>query len=278
MEAKWGVWERLTGPRGYEWQMIIYERKYHKELEGGVVRITMNRPPMNLLNTTMLREMSVAYEQASRDRTVGVVLLTGAGDVAFCAGGDVAWEEQELGTLGTGGGGGFGSERVRQPVIAVVKGWCVGGGNHIAYRCDLTIAADDARFAQNGPRVGSPADGYLVAYLISAVGQKKAREIWMLCRRYIAQEALEMGLINAVVPLARLDEEVDQWCEEILSLSPGCVEILKASFEMYLDHIKGHTGFDIQQKLYPHWFEGAEIREAQRAFMEKRVPYFWKIS
>ena len=271
----WTEWEKIPGPGGYEWQTIILEKKSHKELEGGVARLTFNRPPMNLVNTLALTEHSVAFEMLGRDRSIGVVIVAAVGDRSFCSGGDVEWEEKEIGKLSAGGGGGFGTEKVRQPVIAAVKGWCVGYGNHFAYRCDLTIAADNAKFAQNGPAVGSPADGYLVGYLIDVVGQKKAREMWMLCRRYTAMEALEMGLINAVVPLAKLDEEVDKWCERILELSPGCIEILKASFETWTHEFRGYNR-DHQRMMYPDWFEGSEMKEAQRSFLEKRRTYFWK--
>jgi naphthoate synthase/2-ketocyclohexanecarboxyl-CoA hydrolase len=229
---------------------------------------------MNLVNALALREHAIAFELLSKDRTVGAVVVTAVGDRSFCSGGDLEWEEKEVGKLSIDAPG-FGPDKVRQPVIAAVKGWCVGYGNHFAYRCDLTIAADNAKFAQNGPAVGSPADGYSVAYLIDVVGQKKAREIWMLCRRYTAMEALDMGLVNAVVPLAKLDEEVDKWCERILELSPGCVEILKASFETWTQPWKGYNRTH-QREMYPHWFEGPEIKEAQRSFLEKRRPYFWK--
>lgn len=270
----WTEWEKIPGPDGYEWQTIILEKKYHKELEGGVARLTMNKPPMNLVNSLVLREHGVAFEALGRDKTIGVVVVTGAGDRAFCAGGDVEWEEKEISKL-TVEAPSFGTDQVRQPVIAVVKGWCIGYGNHFAYRCDLTIAADNARFGQNGPAVGSPADGYLVAYLIDVLGEKKAREMWMLCRRYTAVEALDMGLINAVVPLARLDEEVDKWCERIIELSPGCIEMLKASFETWNGHLKGYRRHH-QRLMYPDWFEGSEIKEAQRSFIEKRRASFWR--
>jgi len=272
----WTEWEKIPGPGGYEWQAIILEKKFHKELEGGIARLTMNRPPMNLVNGTALLEHSVAFEMLSRDTTIGAVIVTATGDRSFCSGGDVEWEEKEIAKLSVGGGGGgFGTEKMRQPVIAAVKGWCVGYGNHFAYRMDLTIAADNAKFAQNGPAVGSPADGYLVTYLIDVVGEKKAREIWMLCRRYTAWEALEMGLVNAVVPLARIEEETDKWCERILELSPGCIEMLKASFNTHSDYFRSYNR-DHQRAMYPHWFEGPEITEAQRSFLEKRPSYFWK--
>lgn len=141
---------------------------------------------------------------------------------------------------------------------------------------DFTIAAENAIFGQNGPRLASPADGYIPAYLTRVVGAKKAREIWMLCRKYNAQQALEMGLINAVAPLDKLEDEVDKWCEEILSLSPGCVEILKASFDADTDYMEGSIG-KMSRLLYPDWFDMKECEEGSKAFMEKRKPEFWRI-
>ena len=162
-----------------------------------------------------------------------------------------------------------------KPVIAAVKGWCIGGGNHWAYCCDFTIAADNAKFGQNGPRVGSPADGYIVSYLAEVIGHKRAREMWMLCRRYTAQEAYEMGLVNKVVPVDKMDEEVEKWCRELLSLSPTCLRIVKASFNANIQHIRGtHNHF--RKSLAPDFDGSAEQREAQKAFFERRPPDFRK--
>ncbi|MBF8264616.1 MAG: naphthoate synthase, partial [Dehalococcoidia bacterium] len=163
----------------------------------------------------------------------------------------------------------------RKPIIAQVRGFCIGGSHHMAYLCDFTIAADTAIFGQNGPRVSSPADGYIIPYLARVVGAKKAREMWMLARRYSASEAYDMGLVNKVVPMPKLEEEVDKWCEELLSLSPGCIEVLKASFDDEIDHMPQlglHSGW-----MYPDWFEMKECREGVDAFMQKRKPQFWKI-
>lgn len=270
----WTAWEKMG-----DFTDIIYEKKYHQEYRGGVARVTINRPEkLNAFTAHTQDEMFRAFYDASHDPMIGVVVLTGAGERAFCTGGDVEWEE----------GGGLEEQfywrfppnqivrMCRKPVIAMVKGWCIGGGNHLAYMCDFTIAADNARFGQNGPRVSSPADGYVVAYLTRVVGAKKAREIWMLCRRYTAQEALEMGLVNNVVPLDKLEEEVDQWCEEILGLSPGCIEILKASFDADIDYLVGLQGVH-SRLMYPDWFKSAEGKEGARAFLEKRKPAFWKL-
>lgn len=270
----WTSWEPV---KGFDFSDILYEKKRHLELEGGIARVTVNRPHrLNAFTAETMDEMFHAFYDASHDSRVGAVILTGAGE-HFGAGGDVEWEEKEL--------------RVhvywrfppnqllracRKPVIAAVKGWVIGGSHHLAYMCDFTIAADTARFGQNGPRVGSPADGYIVAYLTRVVGAKKAREIWMLCRKYSADEALAMGLVNTVVPFDELDAEVDRWCEEILRLSPGCVEVLKASFDADIDYLAGQWGHQ-SRMLYPDWFEGAEVREGQRAFIEKRTPRFWRV-
>ena len=270
----WTAWEKVAG---YDFADIIYEKKYHQELGGGVARVTVNRPrKYNAFTAHTQDEMFHAFYDASHDSLIGVVVLTGAGD-HFGTGGDVEWEEKGL------------REQFywryppnqlvrlcRKPIIAAVKGWVIGGSHHLAYMCDFTIAADNARFGQNGPRVASPADGYIVAYLVRVVGAKKAREMWMTCRRYTAQEALEMGLINAVVPLDKLEEEVDKWCAEILSLSPGCIEILKASFDSEIDYMAATYG-QMSRLMYPDWFAEPECREGPTAFIEKRKPRFWKI-
>lgn len=270
----WTAWEKVAG---YDFTDIIYEKKYHQELGGGVARVTVNRPhKYNAMTAHTMDEMFHAFYDASHDPQVGVVVLTGAGE-HFGTGGDVEWEEKGLREqfywrLGPN----HILRQCRKPIIAAVKGWCIGGSHHLAYMCDFTIAADTARFGQNGPRVSSPADGFIVAYLTRVVGAKKAREIWMLCRRYSAQQALEMGLVNTVVPLDRLEEEVDKWCAEILSLSPGCIEILKASFDSEIDYMAGSFA-QLSRLMYPDWFEEPECREGPRAFLEKRKPRFWKI-
>ncbi len=275
MSEKWTDWQKVPG---LEFDDVIYEKKYHKELEGGVARITINRPnKLNSFTAHTQDEMFKAFYDAGHDPAVGVVVLTGAGDKAFSAGGDVEWEKwglreqfywrYEPNRLVT--------TVCRKPVIAAIKGWCIGGGNHLAYTCDLSIAADNAKFGQNGPRVASPADGYCVSYSARILGMKKAKEMWMLCRRYDAQQALQMGLVNAVVPLDKLDEEVDKWCEEMLMLSPGCLEILKATFD---NAIAQEPKLGVHSSmLYPDWFDGEESKEGVQAFLEKRKPNFWKI-
>lgn len=268
----WTAWQRVPD---LELKEVIYEKKHHSKLGGGVARVAINRPEKyNAFTNQTQDEMFKAFYDASHDPAIGAIVLTGAGDKAFCTGGDVAWEKWGLREQMYWR---YSPNRLvrlsRKPVIAAVKGFCIGGGNHLAYCCDFTIAADNAIFGQNGPRVSSPADGYVVSYLTNVVGAKKARELWMLCRRYSAQEALEMGLINAVAPLSGLEAEVDRWCEDILSLSPGCVEVLKASFDMEIDRMQqlGLMG----SWLYPDWFESNEGKEGSAAFTEKRKPDFW---
>lgn len=270
----WTQWETVPG---FSFTDILYERK-HLDSGGGVARVTINRPEkLNAFTDHTMGEMATALDEASHDRSIGVVVLTGAGDRAFSSGGDVAWEA----------GGGLRRQfyhslppnhllrMCRRPIIAAVRGYAIGGGNHLAYCCDFTIAAQNAIFGQNGPRVASPADGYPVAYLTRVVGAKRAREMWMLCRRYSAGQALEMGLVNAVVPLDKLDEEVDRWCEEILALNPTCLEILKASFDSDIDYLAGSFG-RMSSLMAPDFFAGPDPKEAAEAFFQKRKPDFWQ--
>ena len=276
------TWTQWRNVAGFNFGDIIFEQKFH-ERGGGVARITINRPGhLNALSPNTMSEIGEALDNASHDREIGVVVLTGAGDKAFSAGGDLRWEHEIgsnpgalrrlLGTMQVP------DDRVmmcRKPVIAAVRGYAVGAGNHLAYFCDFTIAADNAIFGQNGPRVASLADGHLVAYLTRVIGAKRAREMWMLCRRYSAQQALEMGLINAVVPLAKLEEEVDQWCEELLALNPTSLEVLKASFNSDIDYMVGSTG-RFARLIAPDFVEGPDIKEATEAFLQKRKPDFWQ--
>lgn len=163
--------------------------------------------------------------------------------------------------------GALGSVRAR------VNGYAIGAGNHMAYHCDFTIAADHAIFGQNGPRVGSPASGETVSFLSHVIGHKRAREMWMLARRYTAQQAQAWGLVNAVVPYERLDEEVQRWCRELLALSPTCLKVLKASFEAEFDYLRG-IGDRIRRMVAPHYFRTGEQQEGAAAFLERRAPDF----
>lgn len=271
----WTDWQRAGGD-GLEFTDVVYEKRHHAELRGGVARITVNRPEKyNALTTHSTDEMFRAFYDANHDPSIGVLVLAGAGD-HFGTGGDVEWEQWGLREAFYWR---YPMNRLvrlsRKPIIAAVQGYCIGGANHMAYCCDFTIAADTAVFGQAGPRVSSPADGFFVPYLTRVVGAKRAREIWMLCRRYTAHEAYEMGLVNTVVPLARLGEEVDRWCAEMLALSPGCLEILKATFDQEMDAFP-EMGV-MSSRLYPDWFDSPEGREGAVAFMEKRRPQFWRL-
>ena len=255
--------------------MAYQDILFHKD--NGVARITINRPEVyNAFRGTTLQELIEVYQRLKDDREVGVVVLTGAGDKAFCAGGDVNWEAQ--GSLRREAGKLMVElyEAMRtsyKPTIARVNGYAIGGGNHLAYFCDFTLAAEHAIFGQNGARVGSPANGYVVNYLVRVVGQKRAREMWMLCRRYTAQQALEWGLANAVVPMAQLDEEVQTWCNELLALSPTCLKILKATFDDEYLGLRQHRRHYVRE-INPDFFSSGEQMEGANAFMEKRRPNF----
>ncbi len=256
-----------------QFQDLLYDVK------DGVATVTINRPDrLNAMRGLTFFELAGAIEMAGLDKTVGVIVLTSTGERAFSAGGDVKWEKD----------GGLAErhmtfnprnvhEAVRhsgKPVISVVKGYAIGMGNHLAYCCDLTIAADNAIFGQNGPRVASPAEGWIVSYASRVVGAKKAREMWMLCRRYPAEEALAMGLCNVVVPMDKLDEEVAQWCKEILSLSPTCLRIVKASFDSDVDYLRDPAPNHFQKMIAPDYFTTPESKEGANAFTEKRQPDF----
>jgi len=254
----------------------IHYEKHHRVR--GAAWVTINRPDvMNAFTGHTLTEMKQAVEDACADAEIGVIVITGAGDRAFCAGGDVRWlqEVQREGAAGPAPVDPHGGiEDCMKPVIARVNGYAVGGGNHLAYFADFTIASERATFAQVGPRVGSPASGYLVSYLTHVVGAKKAKEIWMLCRRYSAQEALAMGLVNAVVPHERLDEEVDAWCEELLRKSPTCLKILKASFRTLYQPLRDASRRDWVAEFGPDFYKSGEADEGKTAFLERREPDF----
>ena len=270
----WKNWEKVDE---LKFKDIIYEKRTRNE-GGRVARITINRPHVhNAFTDVTVKELECAFDDASNDRMVGAVVLTGAGDKAFCAGGDIKWEgERSRAQFFMDDAPNRMLRFCRKPIIAAIKGWAIGGGHHIAYFCDFSIAAENAMFGQNGPIVGSPADGYIVRYLVSVVGAKRAREIWMLCRRYNAQQALEMGLVNTVVPIDQMDAEVDKFAEEILSKSPECIEILKATFDSEVDDMSGSIRRTVSL-MYPNFPLGPEVQEAQTAFWEKRPPNFWKI-
>jgi 2-ketocyclohexanecarboxyl-CoA hydrolase len=257
-----------------EYEDILYD------VDRGIARITINRPKvMNAFDGDTIAEMIDAFGEAGRDRSVGVIVLTGAGERAFCAGGDVNWEA-------SGALAGNAAARLMEnlyasmratlkPIIARINGYSIGGGNHLGYFCDLSIAADHAIFGQNGPRVASPADGFIVGYSVRVLGAKRAREMWMLCRRYTAEQALNWGLVNAVVPMEQLDAEVEQWCQEILQMSPSAIKTLKAVFDDEFAPLRDRQGNrDYVTEINPGFWESGEQGEGAAAFTEKRAPDF----
>jgi naphthoate synthase len=253
---------------------------YHK-CEQGIAKVTINRPRVrNAFRPQTVFEMERAFADVRQDSSIGVAILTGAGGEAFCSGGDQSVRQR---------GGYAGSDEVprlnvldlqRQirtlpkPVIAMVAGYAIGGGHVLHVVCDLTIAADNARFGQTGPKVGSFDGGFGSSYLARIVGQKKAREIWFLCRQYDAQQALDMGLVNAVVPLERLEEETVQWCLEILQHSATAIRLLKAAMNADCD---GQTGLQqLAGDATLLFYLTEEAQEGKQAFLEKRDPDFRK--
>jgi len=252
---------------------------YHKC--EGIAKISINRPEVrNAFRPQTVKEMSLALADAREDEKIGVVILTGQGEKAFCSGGD----QRIRGEAGYKDDKGVNRLNVldfqRQirtcpkPVVAMVAGYAIGGGHVLHLVCDLTIAADNAVFGQTGPRVGSFDGGYGASYMARIVGQKKAREIWFLCRQYNAQQALEMGLVNTVVPLARLEEETLQWCREILANSPLAIRCLKSALNADCD---GQTGLqELAGNATLLYYMSAEAQEGRDAFVQKRKPNFSK--
>ena len=243
-----------------------------------VATITLNRPDnYNAIREGMYEEIIHALMRAGWNREIGVIVITGAGSKAFCTGGDQG--DKGKGRHGTGALGvpveilHNTIRDVPKPVIAKVRGFAIGGGNVIVTVCDLTLASETAVFGQVGPKVGSVDPGFGTAYLARIVGEKKAREIWYLCRRYSAQEALDMGLINAVVADDELDAEVDRWCAEICQRSPTAIQITKSSFNASTDNIRGigRLGFDAVSLYY----NTEESKEGGNAFREKRDADFY---
>jgi len=250
-----------------EYKEIIYEKAE------GIAKITINRPERrNSFTVLTMKEMVDALRVAKADKEVAVIVFTGAGDKAFCAGGDIQME------MDVGEGMEFPPAddlftQIRtspKVVIAMVNGFAVGGGNVLATNCDLTIASDNAKFMQTGPRVGSFAGGFGTTYLSRIIGEKKAREIWFLCRQYTAQEALDMGLVNKVVPVDKLEEETVAWCKEIMMLSPTMIKNCKWSFNVDTDHIVGIARICLE--LLVQYYGCDESMELHQAFLEKRKP------
>lgn len=251
-------------------------------IDRAVGTITINRPhKLNAFTTGTLRRMRAALQELEKDPSVGVIVLTGAGDRAFCAGGDVATEDEDAFTSGADALDELNRELYREfrrclkPIIARVNGYAIGGGHHMAYMSDFTIASDKSIFGQNGPRVASPAEGWIVSHLWSVVGMKRAKEIWMLCRRYPAAQALEWGLINAAVPEADLDDEVRRWADELLALSPTVLKLIKRSFDESVAIVHGPDAAEsFLPEVNPDFFSSGEQQEGASAFMEKRQPDF----
>lgn len=258
-----------------DYEDILYEAR------NAVARITINRPDrMNAFRGRTCDELIHAINRAGYDREIGVIVLAGAGERAFCTGGDQSAHEGQYdgrGTIGLPVEELHAAIRdVPKPVIARVQGYAIGGGNVLCTICDFTIASEKAVFGQVGPKVGSVDPGYGTAYLARVVGEKKAREIWYLCRRYPADEALAMGLVNTVVPHEQLDAEVQRWCDEILEKSPTAIAIAKRSFNMDTAHQAGIAGMGMYAlKLY---YDTDESREGVQAFLEKRKPQFRKFA
>lgn len=249
------------------------------EVRGATAWITINRPDkMNAFRGTTCDELIKALNRAGYDRNIGCIVLAGAGDRAFCTGGDQSAHDGNYDGRGTIG---LPMEElhtairdVPKPVIARVQGFAIGGGNVLCTICDLTIASEKAVFGQVGPKMGSVDPGYGTAFLSRVVGEKKAREIWYLCRRYPAAEALAMGLINAVVPHDQLDAEVQKWADEICERSPTAIAIAKRSFNMDTAHQAGIAGMGMYAlKMY---YDTEESREGVAALREKRKPEFRK--
>jgi len=259
-------WEKVPG---FDFKDIVYEKR------PGVARVTINRPEAyNAFTTSTQDELIKAFEDAANDDTVGVVVFTGAGDKAFCTGGDakeakagyrkgMLEKDLRVKTL---------IREMPKPVIAAVNGYAIGGGHVYQQICDLSIASENAVFGQVGPRVGSFDPGVGVVDLMMVVGEKKAREIWYLCRRYTATEALEMGLVNTVVPADRLEEEVDKWCDEILEKSPGAIAGIKACFNAATTYMRGIEAISAQYLW--KYYASEEAEHWKNAFWQKKKPYW----
>ncbi len=255
------------------YQDIIYQVK------GATAYITINRPEVyNAFRGVTCDELIHAFQKAGWDNSIGVIVLAGIGEKAFCTGGDQSSHDGQYDGRGTIG---LPVEElhtvirdVPKPVIAKVQGYAIGGGNVLATICDLTIAGEDAQFGQVGPKMGSIDPGFGTALLAQIVGDKKAKEIWYMCRRYSALEALEMGLVNKVVPNDQLDAEVDAWCAELEERSPTAISIGKRSFNAATENIRGIASLGLEAlRLY---YDSEESREGVNALAEKRKPNFRK--
>jgi naphthoate synthase len=267
---------------GADWRAAGDYQDIRYELADGIAKITIDRPEVrNAFLPETLIELSDALERAREDTSVGVIILTGEGPLAFCSGGDQR-VRGDTGYVASGAAVGrfhvtdlhVQMRRLPKPIVAMVAGYAIGGGHVLHIVCDLTIAADNARFGQTGPKVGSFDGGFGAGLLANLVGPKKAKEIWFLCRQYDAEEALDMGLVNRVVPLEELEEETVAWCREMLALSPFSLRLLKASFNAAEDGLSG-----IQQLAHDAnllFYGSEEAQEGRDAYREKRQPDFAK--
>ena len=265
-----------------QWQTIRkFEDIKFEKTSDGIGKITINRPEVrNAFRPQTIKELQAAFEECREDPEIGVIILTGEGDLAFCSGGD----QKIRGDKGYVGKDGVPrlnvldlQKQIRglpKPVVAMVAGYAIGGGHVLHIVCDLTIAADNAIFGQTGPKVGSFDGGLGSSYLARIVGQKKAREIWFLCRQYNAQQALEMGLVNTVVPLKDLEAETLRWCREMLEMSPLALRCLKSALNADCD---GQMGLlDLAGNATLLYYMSEEAQEGKQAFIEKRKPKFNK--
>jgi naphthoate synthase len=276
-----GVEERTIRPAA-DWRPAHEYQDIRYEIADGIAKITIDRPEVrNAFRPETVIELSDAFNRARENTDVGVIILTGEGPLAFCSGGDQRVRGDAGYVQESTGVGRFHVtdlqvqiRRTPKPVIAMVAGYAVGGGHVLHVICDLTIAADNARFGQTGPRVGSWDGGFGAALLARQIGQKRAKEIWMLCRQYDAQQALDMGLVNTVVPLEQLEEETVQWCREMLELSPFALRLVKASFNADEDGIAGLQQLAHDTNLL--FYGSEEAQEGRNAYREKRRPEFEK--
>lgn len=266
-----------------DYQDLLYEVRDH------VATITLNRPEvLNAFRGQTCVELLDAFGRAGYDRDIGAIVLTGSGERAFCTGGDQSGHDESGGGKSGRYGGGRGilgmpidevhtmMRDVPKPVVAKVRGYAIGGGNVLATICDLTLAAESAIFGQVGPKMGSVDPGFGTAYLSRVIGEKKAREMWFLCRRYSAREACEMGLVNQVVPDAELDAEVDRWCAELVQRSPTAIALAKRSFNADSEAIRGIGSLGFQAVAL--YYGTDEAKEGGEALREKRPPDFRKYS
>ena len=266
-------WKRESLQDGQDYADIVYETAE------GIAKITINRPEVrNAFRPATLFELSHAFNAARDDPGIGVIILTGAGTQAFCSGGDqkIRGDDGYLDASGVGRLNVLDLQvqirRTPKPVIAMVAGYAIGGGHVLHVCCDLTIAADNAIFGQTGPKVGSFDGGYGSWLLAETVGLKKAREIWYLCRQYTAQQALDMGLVNTVVPLERLEEETVAWARELLERSPVALRMLKGALNAVTDGAAGMQQFAGDATML--FYMSEEAQEGRDAFKEKRRPDF----